>query len=248
MKMDQFAKSLDSGDHAGHHVVPLEHAAVDLDHAFPGGAGQLAEQTAVVAAVDPQPFGDRKDKLPVGDGGADRVRDGVGSQQRAFLMATGAQTPLAAGEGNEHLVAAVRTSDTRETEVQVAAAEEFAGHLANDRPPCTVELGITLVVGALELRVITLDDLVERRQPGLARAIDGRDRGNWRLDDVLTTGPLCFGSRCQGGNAGVRYISTLHPYRPGRQWGRLERVEEAAKYARRMVESKPKCVRAGHAR
>ena len=175
--MDQFAKGLDAGNHAGRHVFPLEDAAVDLDHAFPGGAGQFAEQTAVVAAVDPQPFGDGEDKLPVGDAGADRVRDGVGRQERAFLMATGAQAALAAGEGDEHLVAAVRTADAREAEVQVAAMEELAGHRADDRAPRPVELGITLIIGALELGVIPLDDLIEGRLPGLARAINGRDWG-----------------------------------------------------------------------
>ena len=157
VKMDQFAKGLDAGDHAGHDVVPLEHLAVDLDHAFPGGAGQFAEQTAVVTAVDPQPFGDREDELPVGDGRADRVGDGVGRQERALLVATGTQAALAAGEGDEHLVAAVRTADAREAEVQVAAAEEFAGHRADDRPPWAVAVRIAVVIGAFELRVVTLD-------------------------------------------------------------------------------------------
>jgi hypothetical protein len=44
--VDQFAKGLDAGDHAGHDVVPVERLAVDFDHTFPGGAGQFAEQAA----------------------------------------------------------------------------------------------------------------------------------------------------------------------------------------------------------
>jgi hypothetical protein len=40
-----------------------------------------------------------------------------------------------------------------------------------------VELGITLIIGAFELGVIPLDDLIEGRLPGLARAINGRDWG-----------------------------------------------------------------------
>ncbi len=55
---------------------------------FPCGAGRFAEQTAVVAAVDAQPFGDGEDRLPVGDGRADCVRDCVGRQERAFLVDT----------------------------------------------------------------------------------------------------------------------------------------------------------------
>jgi hypothetical protein len=42
---------------------------------------------------------------------------------------------LSAGEGDEHIVAAVRAADAGEAEVQVAAAEELAGDVANDRPP-----------------------------------------------------------------------------------------------------------------
>ena len=99
VEMDQFPKGLDAGHHAGHDVRPLEHLPVDLDHAFPGGAGQFAKETAVVAAVDAEPFGDREHELAVGDGRADRIGDDVGRQERAFLVATGAQAPLAAGEG-----------------------------------------------------------------------------------------------------------------------------------------------------
>ena len=61
VKMDQFAKGLDAGNHGGHDVLPLEDMAVDLDHGFPGGVRHFAEQTAVVAAVDPQPLGDGED-------------------------------------------------------------------------------------------------------------------------------------------------------------------------------------------
>ena len=72
--------------------------------------------------------------------------------------------------------------------MQVAAAEEFAGHRADNRPPRAVALGITLVIGAFELRVITLDDPVQRRLPRLTRAIDGTTG-----DHVQTTGLLPYG-------------------------------------------------------
>jgi hypothetical protein len=66
-------------------------------------------------------------------------------------MAAWTQATLLAGEGDEHLVAAVGTADAGEAKVQVAAAEEPAGHLADDRTPRAVVFCITLVVGALEL-------------------------------------------------------------------------------------------------
>jgi hypothetical protein len=63
--MDQFAESLDAGNHAGFCVAAAEHLPIDLHSGLPGGASQFAKQTAVVAAVDPQSFGDGEDELPV---------------------------------------------------------------------------------------------------------------------------------------------------------------------------------------
>ena len=62
-------------------------------------------------------FAQRDDELPVASGLADGVGNRVGCQQGAFLMATGAQAALAAGEGDEHLVAAVRVADAGEAKV-----------------------------------------------------------------------------------------------------------------------------------
>jgi len=97
----------------------------------------------------------------------------MGGEQGPLLVATGAQTSLAAGEGNEHLVPATRAADTGKSEVEIAAAEVLAGHLADDGPPASVTLLVTLVVGAFKFRIVPFDDLVERRLPRLARPVDG---------------------------------------------------------------------------
>ena len=107
VEMDQFAESLDAGNHAGFCVAAAEHLPIDLHSGLPGGASQFAKQTAVVAAVDPQPFGDGEDELPVGDGSADRLGDRFSRQQGALLMAAWTKASLLTGEGYEHLVAAV---------------------------------------------------------------------------------------------------------------------------------------------
>jgi hypothetical protein len=64
--------------------------SIHFDHAFPSGAGQFAQQAAVVAEVQAEAFGDGEDQLPVGSGLADGVGNRVDGQKRAFLMATGA--------------------------------------------------------------------------------------------------------------------------------------------------------------
>ena len=59
-----------------------------------------------------------------------------------------------------------------EAVVQVAAAKESAGHVADNRSPRTVMFGITPVVGPLELRQVTLDGPKKRRLSRLARAVN----------------------------------------------------------------------------
>ncbi len=119
--------------------------------------------------------------MPVG-GGARAVAN-------VRLVAAWTETPLAAGEGDEHLVAAVPAADSSEAEVQVAATEKSAGNLADDRPPRAVTPGVTPAVGALELREVTLDGSIEGGLPWPPRAIDRCDV--WRHTDHGTAAFRC---------------------------------------------------------
>ncbi len=83
------------------------------------------------------------------------------------------------GEGHEHLVAAVGATDACEAVVQIAAAKESAGHVADDR----TSRGVVLVVGPLELGQVTFDGFIEGRLSRPVRAVnrcglgDETDRG-----------------------------------------------------------------------
>ena len=87
-------------------------------------------------------------------------------------MATWTEAALLTGERDEHLVAAVGTTDAGEAVVQIAAAEKSTGHVADDRTPRAVAPGVVLVVGALELRQVTFDGLIQRRLSRLARPVN----------------------------------------------------------------------------
>ena len=50
-------------------------------------------------------------------------------------MATWAEAPLTATEEDEHLMVAVVAANASKTEVEIAAGEEFADHLADDWTP-----------------------------------------------------------------------------------------------------------------
>jgi hypothetical protein len=161
-------------NHAGDYVVAAQHLPVDLCDCQPGGAGQSAEQAAVVAAVDPQAFGDGEDELPVGNGRADGVGDTVSGQQGPLLVATWAEATLTTGEGDEHFVTAVGAADAGKAQMGIAAAEQSAGNLADDRPPRSVTPRVTAGIDPLELGQIALDGTIQRRVARPARAIDGR--------------------------------------------------------------------------
>jgi hypothetical protein len=87
-------------------------------------------------------------------------------------MAAWTKASLLTGEGYEHLVAAVRAPNAGKTEVQVAAAEEFAHDVADDQSPRAVAFRVTLVIGTLEFRIVTLDGPVERRLPRPTSEVD----------------------------------------------------------------------------
>ena len=87
-------------------------------------------------------------------------------------MATWTEAALLAGEGDEHLVAAVGATDARETEVQIAAAKESAGHVTDTRTPRAVAAGVAFVVGPREIAEVNLDGLVQRRMTWLARPVN----------------------------------------------------------------------------
>ncbi len=90
-------------------------------------------------------------------------------------MAARAKAPLAAGEGDEHLVAAFAAgaSHAGEAEVQVAATEELADHVADDGPSEAVAFFVSLGINVLELREVPFDDPIQGRLARATGAVDG---------------------------------------------------------------------------
>ena len=131
-----------------------------------------------------------------------------------LLMAAWTEAALLAGEGDEHLVAAVGATDAGEAEVQIAAAKESAGHLTDDRTPRAVAAGVALVVGPLEIAEVNLDGLVQRRMTWPARPVN---RGG--LCGETDHGNATLRIQCgKGGDTAVDfsaegYKSTLYRWR-----------------------------------
>lgn len=122
---EKIAESLESHDKPG-----LAGGTVGAE-AKPGGDGEMSgvveviEQRAVPEEERADEPGHREHDVAMGHGCADGVGDEGPLDERAPLVAARAEAALFAGEGEEELVAAVRTMQPRETGVEVAAIEEF---------------------------------------------------------------------------------------------------------------------------
>ena len=205
--VQQFAVGLDGGDHAGRHVVAAEQASDFRLDAGPRAGAELAEQLPVEAGMHAQAFGNGQHHLPVRDGPADLFGHVKRGQQRAFPMAGGARRALLAGEGDEHLMAAVRAADAGEALVQIAALEKGRHGVLDDRPPEAV-LGLeSLVVDLLEGRKALVHQAPQAG--GLRIAWTVQRQG---LD---TRG----GHGRQGSGPGIVYTLSLEPLIPSRQAG-----------------------------
>jgi len=77
-------------------------------------------------------------------------------------VATGAEAASAAGEGDEKLVSAPRTPRPREAFTQIAAGEELLDRGCDDGTPEAVTLPVALVVDAMELVEVSIEQLPQR--------------------------------------------------------------------------------------
>ena len=157
VEMNEVAERLNTGNRAGENVIASEHAPKYLHDRLPRRAGEPAQEAPIEPEKDAQPLRDRPDDLPMGNPLADTLRNPLRQQKRPLLMATGTKAPLLTREWHEHLMRTTGAPDSGEPEVEVAAAEELAGHLADDGPPGSVTLLVTLVVAAFKFRIVPFD-------------------------------------------------------------------------------------------
>ena len=121
---EKIAESLESHDEAGlaDGAVGAE-ADPGVDGAM-GGVVEVAEQRAVAEEERADEARHGEDKMPVGHWGADGVGDERTFDERAPLVAGGAEAALLAGESEEEFVVAVGAVEAGEAGVEVAAAQE----------------------------------------------------------------------------------------------------------------------------
>jgi hypothetical protein len=119
-----------------------------------------------------QELGNGKDVLRVTDGLEDVSIEPFGEQQYALLVARGTKKPAFTGICEDCLVAAAAAAETRETSMKVSTFQILAHHFADDGAPGAVLLQVAVVVDALELLVIVLDQRIERSSTRVAGFIN----------------------------------------------------------------------------
>ena len=130
---------------------------IHLPHDLPGRPAQFAQQTPVEPEVNPQPFGNGEDKLTVRNRRANFLAHPQRCLQSPFLMATGTKATSATRKGDEQLVRAFRTAHPGKTLAEIPALQELFDDRANDGPPETVALLVTLFIDRFKPRIKPLD-------------------------------------------------------------------------------------------
>ena len=173
MPVQKLVVRLNRCDHAGHHILESEQPPGFRLEARPGTGRKFTQQLAIEARMHSQTLGDGQDDLPMRDGRADFLGDVQRCQQRPLLVAGGTSAALLAGEGDEHLVLAVGTTNSGEAFLQIAALEKSSHRLFDDGPPETILGLIALVVDLLEGVKVLVEQTPLR--PNVSRPPRSRD-------------------------------------------------------------------------
>jgi hypothetical protein len=115
MNRDQVAEGLNGGDHARNRFGVAGSGLENRPDHFPRRTAEFAQEPPVKPEINPQPFGNGKDKLAVRHWRADILAGPMRRLQRPFLMASGTETTAPAGKRHEELIGALRTSYAGET-------------------------------------------------------------------------------------------------------------------------------------
>ena len=172
MEVHIVAESLhrsDGGEPAIGQFQPRPHPVLE---AVDGRAEEMVEELASFAENATEGFGHGEDELPVWNLEAEGAGNPVAGGADLPLMATGTEVARLAGEGEEALVSAVRTLESRKSGSEVAAAVELADDVDGVGAEGTVDGAVTLFVAGDEIRPAVVDDLPEGRGAGAARAVD----------------------------------------------------------------------------
>ena len=125
MPMRQLPESLDIRHHPRNDIVPTKNRLIHLQDHVVGEFRELSKEYTVEAKINPEPFRNGENELPVRNRGKDLFTDVHRKFKNTFLMAGRAEAPDLAGERHEQVVPAIVATDSGKSLTQVAALDEL---------------------------------------------------------------------------------------------------------------------------
>ena len=122
--------------------------------------------------MNPQPFRNGEDELPMRDFRKDLLADMHGKLKDAFLVAGRTEASDFAGEGDEQVVPAIVTADSGKALTQVSALDELIGRNPHGWPVKTVFCAVPLGVDSLKLVIMGGDNFPEGRRGRVTSAVE----------------------------------------------------------------------------
>ena len=163
MEVEVFAKGVEGENNGRDALRTVQGGAQVRGQAFLGQGTEPLEQAAMVLKVGTEHSGEGQDIVPMGYWSQDAVEDEAGGGLNVFLVAGGAKPSGFAGEGQQIFVMAMVAADASKTSGQVPTLQEFVDHLGDNRAQAA-EAGLVFIgVDLLELVVVAVGALPERR-------------------------------------------------------------------------------------
>jgi hypothetical protein len=163
-----------------------------------------------VVAPGAESLGDGEYHLPLRNCGEESFFQPEGPERQAFDVATGAEVPALAGEGEQIFVRASVAAHAGKAVVEDTAGEEPVGDLAHYGAPVTIGVGKAILPDRVYVREAVLH---ESEQWGRARA-SGLVDASWRIGGALaaTGARFPFRERGQrGGASGKPWVPEASP-------------------------------------
>jgi hypothetical protein len=167
-------EGLDRDDHPGQRVVASEHRLEALFQRLERTPGEESQEPALTFEQASDRLGDGEDEMSVGNGREDLLPELLGEQGRALGLAGRTEVPGLARERQQVLPLARRAAYSGEAVVKTAAVEERLDAAAHDRAQRSARGLEPLLVDACVVLEMRVDNPVEVRALGVARAVDSR--------------------------------------------------------------------------
>ena len=177
MEPEIVAKGVDGQDDGGHTFRRAQDGAQIIAQAVFRRRAEGLQEGPVVAEIGPQHDGDGEHVVPVRQAREYAPSHTVAKKQDTLLVATGAEPPAPAGEGQKIVLPALRTADAGEAAREIATGEEFFHDMRDHRTQKAQPGLVAFRIERKEFVKMRHQAPPERRGPRLAGAIgaiDGR--------------------------------------------------------------------------